>query len=188
MEDEDLIRQAQAGDENAMDTILGNYKNLVTSIARKYFIVGGETEDLVQWGMIGLFKAIINYRFDRNAVFKTYASKVIKNHIGTEIRHSKTGNVEISNDMELYNSFDSCSESASPESDIIEEESYNELLKEILNSLSKNEKKVLEYYLDGHSRIGIANMVGEEPKKVDNALARAKKKIKQKLKELKEGK
>lgn len=187
-EEAELINNAQAGDKYAVDKILRNYRNLVTSVARKYIIVGVDQDDLGQSGMIGLYSAIINFDPSRGATFKTYAYKLIKNEILSEIKHSKTGNIELLKDVEFCDSFDGFSENVSPESDFVEEESYNELLENLLENLSELEKNVLKYYLDGYSNSDIASQMGKNYKKVDNALMRAKKKIKTKLEKIKEGK
>lgn len=187
-EETELINDAQSGDKYAVDKILRNYRSLVTSIARKYFIVGVDQDDLGQSGMIGLYNAIINFDHGRGASFKTYACRLIKNEILSEIKHSKTGNMELLKDVECCDSFDGFSENVSPEIDFVEEESYNELLENLLKNLSDLEKNVLKYYLDGYSNSDIASKMEKNSKRVDNALMRAKRKVKAKLEKMREDK
>ena len=86
MTDEELSIKAQSGDENAVNTLLSKYKSLVNQIARSYFLTGGDMEDIVQEGMIGLYKAIKHFNNSKTASFKTFASTCIKHQIQSAVR------------------------------------------------------------------------------------------------------
>jgi len=173
---EELIKLAQSGDEMAMQEIISEYKYIVSSVARGYFIIGGEKEDLIQEGMAGLFKAIITFDTSKDVSFKTYATRLIERDIISAIRKSHTSNNEVLSEA-IYVETDDFSSEDNPELDIISEESYKELYDIILKSLSDFEGTVVTYYLKGYSYVDIAKKLGETPKSIDNALTRIKKKL-----------
>ena len=84
--DEELLVKAQSGEDDALNELLGKYKSLVNKIARSYFLLGGEMEDLVQEGMIGLYKAVMHYSTDKAASFKTFATTCIKHQIQSAVK------------------------------------------------------------------------------------------------------
>ena len=94
-EDIILIKQARNGDENSLNKLMNNYKNLVNKIAKKYFIIGGEFADVIQEGMIGLFNAYNKFDISKNVLFKTFASVCINRQIITAIKKAYKNNPEL---------------------------------------------------------------------------------------------
>jgi len=104
---EELVLKAKNGDENAINELLSQYKNIVNKIARSYFLIGGDMEDIVQEGMIGLYKAIRNFSPQRNASFKTFATICIKHQIQTAIKvASSEKNQVLSNALPIWDKGD----------------------------------------------------------------------------------
>ncbi len=196
MTDNELITCARTGDNNSLDSLIGRYIPLVNKIARKYFLVGAGTDDLVQEGMIGLYKAYLGYKLDSQASFKTFASLCITRYIQTAVKLSNRdknlplntyfsinnqGMVVISSgtkDDEDEGGIFISSTSLSPEESVIEEERLSEINQEIEKALSGYEKEVLKEYIEGHNYIEIAKVLDKEPKSIDNALNRIKIKLK----------
>ena len=172
-----LIKLAQAGDDMAMQELLSTHKYIVSAIVRRYFLIGGEREDLVQEGMIGLFKAIKSFDITKDVTFKTYATRIIEREIISAIRKSHTNNNEMLSEA-VYLEPDDFSSETNPELDIISEETYRELNESILKNLSPFESSVVKYYLKGYGYVDIAKMLDRTPKSIDNALKRIKTKLK----------
>ena len=172
-----ILGLAKSGDSAAMDKILGEYKYLAITLARKYYLLGGEKDDLIQEGMIGLFKAINSYEEDKGVVFKTYASRLVEREIISAIRHSASGKHQVLNDSVSLDNSEEIVLGSFPEQDIITEERYKELNEIIESKLSRFEAQVVKYYLKGYNYVDIAKMLGKEPKSIDNALSRIKAKL-----------
>lgn len=190
----EILEKFRVGDDFAIDLILSKYKTLVNSVARRYFLLGAEQEDLVQEGMIGLYKACLSYNKTSTSSFKTFAYICIKRQIQSAIKSanrqknlflnnalsldSKNGvmflrGAEIGeNEKVLYLPYES-----SPEKDVIERENYEETIQKIKNSLSNFEFEVLRYYLDGFKCEQIAFFTAKNYKSIDNALSRIKIKL-----------
>ena len=175
--DRELLSKAKSGDDEAIDKLLSIHKHLVVTISRKYFLIGGDSEDVIQEGMIGLFKAITTYDEIRGVSFRSYACKLIDREIISAIRHAMTHSQQVLSESLLVDSEESYSQGDSPESDFISEESTEELTKEIFEKLSSFERQVVEYYLKGYNYIDIAEMLGKSSKVIDNALTRIKSKL-----------
>ena len=167
-----LLNLAKSKDTGAVEQILAKYKHLVVAVARKYFLIGGDKEDLIQEGMIGLYKAISVYDS-----FSGYAVMLIEREIISAIRTANTGNQQALNEGIFIDNDDELGDSACPESDFINEESTLELTNEIKDKLSGFEKVVVDYYLKGYTYIDIAKITGKTAKSIDNALSRIKKKL-----------
>ena len=196
MTDEELVVLAQSGDEQASEQILERYKSLVKARVRAYFLIGADKEDLIQEGMIGLFKAIRDFSADKQVNFASFADLCATRQIVTAIKtatrqkHMPLNNY-ISLNKPAYTDesertlMDSVSyrDVSDPEQIVINEEDYNNTTKMILGSLSKFERDVLESYLQGRSYSEIAQLQGRSSKSIDNALQRIKKKIEASLKE-----
>ena len=151
--DEELIFRLRQGEMEISDYLMEKYKEFVRKKARAMFLIGGETDDLIQEGMIGLFKAIQNH-----LPLNTYIS--------------------LSNEEEsehLEGSWDSRTED--PESIVIDQESTRNLELKISKALSPMENKVLDYYMKGYGYVKIAEIMGKTPKSIDNALQRIRGKI-----------
>lgn len=193
--EEVLLKDFQNGKTAALDFLLTKYKTLVTSLARSYFLLGAEQDDLVQEGMIGLYKACQSYSPNSSASFKSFAYLCIKRQMQSAIKaanrqknlvlnnalsfDSKNGIVFVNaentnvNDKIIYlPSFQN-----SPESEMIDKENYDELLDKIKKLLSPFEYKILEYYLDGFKCSQIAALTTNTTKTIDNALYRIKNKL-----------
>lgn len=173
----ELLKAAQEKNEMAIDQVFAQYKHLVVAISRKYFLIGGEQEDLIQEGMTGLFKAIISFDINKNNNFSAYASMLIEREIISAIRHANAGSQQVLSDSIFIDNDDELGDSACPESDFINEEKSSALITEIFEKLSKFEKVVAEYYLNGYNYVDIAKMTSKTPKSIDNALSRMKKKL-----------
>ncbi len=191
--DEELLSQIKDGNEQAENTILSRYKDLVVKISRGYFIVGGDIEDLIQEGMIGLYKAIKNYNHSKDATFKTFAILCIKHQIQTAIKSSLTNkNRALSSAVSLHSFSGSTNETldflpielvfeTTPAEKIIDKENFQKLKNDIKSTLSAMELKVLNLYLQGYSYKEISNSLNVSTKSIDNCLSRIKTKLKNKL-------
>ena len=177
IEDIELLELAQSGDDVAMEALLAKYKGVVATIGRKYFLLGADKEDLLQEGMIGLFKAIRSYDETKNATFSTYASRLIEREMISAIRRANSMNSQILTGAVDIDSSTVALES-SPEADYLDQENVAALMQEINKHLSGLEKIVVTEYLKGYNYIDIARTLGKEPKSIDNALTRIKKKLK----------
>ena len=178
----DIISLAQKGDSASINIILNEYKSLVSSISRKYYLLGGDSEDLIQEGMIGLFKAINSFDFNKNDNFKGFAMRVVEREIISAIRRENANKNKVLDESVFIDDIDYIHEDNYPELNIISEESYKELSVEVLKNLSELERKVVKLYLRGFGYIDIAKALKKSPKAIDNALTR----IKNKLRYLKE--
>ncbi|HCM91986.1 MAG TPA: RNA polymerase subunit sigma-70 [Lachnospiraceae bacterium] len=198
LSDIELIMRSRDGDGEVADYLMEKYKDLVRSKARSMFILGADNDDLIQEGMIGLFKAVRDYDAGRDASFYTFAELCISRQIYTAVQASRRqkhiplnnyislyGNVsddELDDDKYLIDSLSS-SGSLSPEEMIIDRENVEGLEQKIEESLSSFEKQVLDLYVTGMSYVQIARVLGKDEKSTDNALSRLKGKIKKILKE-----
>lgn len=187
--DEELVKMAQEGSATAEEFLISKYKELAKRKSSAYFIIGGDKEDVVQEGMIGIFKAIREYRDDKNASFKTFAELCINRQIISAIRKANLGKHKILNESLSLNQETSESE----EKPIEERFALNKcedperlmLLKEITEFLradsgeifSPLEKNILDRMLLGKGYREIAAEIRRSNKTVDNAMQRIKKKI-----------
>ena len=183
--DEELLRQIHGGSDDAMECLLEKYRDMVRKEARKFFLAGGDEEDLIQEGMIGLFKAVRDYQPDRESSFQSFANICIDRQIYTAIKSSNRQKhqplntyVSLSDGEAEENFRDSCVEHDNPESILIDRENVAALENEMKKSLSPLENRVLQLYLDGNGYMDIARILGKTPKSIDNALQRIRGKIK----------
>lgn len=190
MPDEELAALAQSGKRDAEEYLLGRYKNLVRARARAYFLVGGENDDLVQEGMIGLFKAIRDFDAGKEASFLSFAELCVRRQLYTAIKTADRQkhqplNTYISLNNPVYDDdsertlIESMEErgSVDPESLYIMREKLGDIEKEIEEKLSALEKRVLILHLEGMSYREIAEIIDKPEKSIDNALQRIKKKL-----------
>ena len=188
--DEQIISQIKEGDEQALSFLLDRYKDLVNSKVGKYFIIGAEREDIIQEGMIGLFKAIKNFDSNKQNTFKTFANLCIERQLITAIKSSNrqkhmplnsylslnTSAYEDDEDgTELIETFE-VDTIEDPLETITKQESFDEIQKAVNKSLSKFESQVLEKYMQGDSYEIIAKRLDTPVKSVDNAIQRIRKK------------
>ena len=181
LSDEQLAVLAKT-DTFALETLLERYKKAVKSTARQYFLAVGEEEDLIQEGTIGLFKAINT--FDGVSAFKTYAFTCIKSGIISAVRKSTSDKnkpllyyVPIGAEGDEDKNSIIKDEAIDPEEEYINSEAAREFMDRIKVALSDYEYGILTLYLDGYSYIEIAKMKDKNPKSVDNAVQRIRKKI-----------
>ena len=169
-----------------VEEVMAEYKPLVAKIAHKYFLYGGEIDDLMQEGMIGLYKAINGYDDKKQASFKTFANLCITRQIQSAIRTANSKKNVMFLDI-LDNSdknFDVASNKENPEKNLIESQNYELILNEINKNLSNKELQILNEYLEGYSYEQIAKKLNVERKSVDNALVRIRAKLLKYLKEI----
>lgn len=174
--DEALALRAQAGEDKCTEELLLRYKDMVRAIARRHTFRGsivGETEDLVQEGMIGLYAAIASFRADKGKTFKNFAYLCVTGRI---IDANRPNLHRVTLDDGEFD-FDSLAEGTTPEELLLYDESNTEFHAKLLKSLSDFEFRVVTLYLEGMSYSAIAELTGKGMKSIDNALARAKKKL-----------
>ena len=188
IKDEELISRFKNGESEILDYLMEKYKNMVRKKARTMFLIGGENDDLIQEGMIGLFKAVRDYQPDRDAAFQTFASICVDRQIYNAIQSSKRQKHQPLNSYISLSEQDGENEEhlgdnwgENPESIIIDQENVQDLEQEITATLSPMENQVLEYYLAGNGYGEIAQIMGKTPKSIDNALQRIRIKIREQL-------
>ena len=189
MRDEDIVALAQASDGVALEYLLNKYKNFVRTRARSYFLIGADHEDIVQEGMIGLYKAVRDYRPDKQASFRAFAELCVTRQIITAIKTATRQkhiplNSYVSLNKPIYDDDDRTlldviggASEANPEDLLIRRESFGHIEERIMGELSPLEKDVLMYYLDGKSYQDISREIGRHVKSIDNALQRIKRKL-----------
>lgn len=170
--DEALAGRAKQGDGAATEELLLRYKNAVRAVSRKYFFEGFETEDLVQEGMIGLYSAIGDYNPAAGKSFKNFAYLCVTRRIVDVLRAAgRNRGTSEPLDPETPDDGDT------PEEFLLDGESRAEFRMRLMNELSDFEFRVVTYYLDGMSYAGMCEATGRDFKSIDNALARAKRKL-----------
>ena len=194
--DEELIDRLRSGEEAIMDYICVKYKNLVRSKAKSMYILGADGEDLIQEGMIGLFKAVRDYDSGRDASFYTFADLCISRQMYTAVQASqRQKHIPLNTYVSLYGTFSEKEEGEernllealedptkpNPEEVFLDKERVAYLENIIENELSSFEKQVLDLYMTGMSYIQIAKVLGRDEKSTDNALQRLKSKIRKML-------
>ena len=197
--DEALVDAIVAGDSDAMDFLMNKYKNLVRSRARTLFLVGADKEDLIQEGMIGLYKAIRDFNTERQVSFRSFAELCITRQMYSAIKGSNTQKNQPLNNYISIDSMDvsedrenpleqllgiNFEKNKNPEQLVLDKEAADVLSYTLVGHLSEMEKQVLDLYMKDMNYSQIASALGKEPKAVDNALQRIKKKLSQVLKEL----
>lgn len=190
LKDEDVIGLVRQGDALAQDFLINKYKTFVKTKARAYFLIGADREDIIQEGMIGLYKAIRDYQNKKNASFKSFAELCINRQLITAIKAAGRQkhiplNSSVSLNKTVYedegeNTYIDMLESSeavtSPETIFIGIENRNFIIENIMEVLSSFEKKVLNLYLQGKTYSEIASITDKSEKSIDNALQRVKKK------------
>ena len=194
--DEQVVGLAQQGDSVAVEYLLGKYKNFVRSKARSYFLIGADHEDIVQEGMIGLFKAVRDYQAERLSSFRAFAELCITRQIITAIKTATRQkhvplNSYVSLNKPIYDEesdrtlMDVIVEgrAQNPEELIIGRENLVSIRDRVDTVLSSLEQDVLNAYLDGKSYQEIADKLGRHVKSIDNALQRVKRKLEKYMEE-----
>lgn len=188
--DEDLIRKIKSGDNNALDFILNKYKEIVNMKVSRYFIVGAEKEDIVQEGLIGLYKAIKNYDCEKQNSFKSFANLCVERQLISAIKSSNrqkhmplnsylslnmSAYDDEDDDTSIYEVFDA-NVIEDPLDTITKKEYYKDVENIIEKSLSSFERQVLSELVNGNSYVAIAEKLDAPVKSVDNAIQRIRKK------------
>ena len=194
--DEELILRIRDGEEKITDYIMEKYKNLVRSKAGSMYILGADREDLIQEGMIGLFKAIRDYDIGRDASFATFADLCVARQMYTAVQaagrkkhaplnsyvslYAGNGSDKTEEEKKLLDSLVSRDEQ-NPEELLIDRENVERIEKAIESELSSFERQVLALYLTGMKYTEIARVLGKDDKSTDNALQRCRSKIRKAL-------
>nr|WP_155608369.1 MULTISPECIES: RNA polymerase sporulation sigma factor SigH [Paenibacillus] len=188
--DEDIVEAVREGDSEALEYLINKYRSFVRAKARSYFLIGADREDIIQEGMIGLYKSIRDFRGDKLASFKAFAELCITRQIITAIKTATRQkhiplNSYVSLDKPIYDEESDrtlldviCGTQVSdPEELIINQEEFTGLEDKMSEILSDLERKVLMLYLDGRSYQEIAVDLNRHVKSIDNALQRVKRKL-----------
>src|SRR5690554_7004115 len=190
LSDEEIVQLARENDDLALEYLINKYKNFVRAKARSYFLIGADREDIIQEGMIGLYKAIRDFRADRLASFRAFAELCITRQIITAIKAATRQKHQPLNSYVSLNRpiYDEDSDRtlldvlkggklSNPEELIISKETYDLIENQISQMLSQLELEVLQEYLEGKSYQSIAEALDKHVKSVDNALQRVKRKL-----------
>lgn len=189
MSDDDVVVLAQQGDGEALEYLLDKYKNFVRGRARSYFLVGADHEDIVQEGMIGLYKSIRDFKPDKQSSFRAFAELCVKRQIITAIKAATRQkhvplNSYVSLNKPLYDEESDRTlldviegRVTNPEDLYISREDLSRIQNQISEVLSDLEKQVLDAFMDGKSYQEIAELLGRHVKSIDNALQRVKRKL-----------
>ena len=190
--DEELIEKYRAGDKGIMDYLMVKYKNLVLGKTKSLYILGGETEDLIQEGMIGLFQAVNDYDFGRDASFYTFADLCITRKVYSAIKASNEKKHSfLNNYISIFENQDENENNAvrlieqlpgnedqNPEKRALTNELREELERAFHEDLTEMERECFGLYLTGMKSGEAAKIMGMSAKETDNAIQRAKKKLK----------
>ena len=193
LKDEELIDRLRDGETQITDYIMDKYKHLVRKKAKSMYILGADNDDLIQEGMIGLFKAIRDYRMEKDVSFYHFADLCITRQIYHAVEASQRKkhqplntyislNAQMGQESEdtLQDLLESV-ENPNPEQLLIDQENANDIQEKLYKNLSKFERQVLLLYLQGSNYRQIAKQLHKEPKAIDNALQRIRGKIAKKM-------
>lgn len=186
--DEELIEKLRAGDTEIAEYIMEKYKPLVRKKTNAMYLIGGETEDLIQEGMIGLFKAVRDYKPEKEVSFFAFAEICITRQLYSALEASnRKKHIPLNTYISFSNQNNSegvlleqtiTEQNISPEQMMIEREGKKELFDKLEEKLSPLERKVLYLYLEGHSYTQIAELLSKPAKSIDNTLQRIRAKVK----------
>lgn len=190
LQDESLVEYVREGDSAALEYLITKYKNFVRAKSRSYFLIGADHEDILQEGMIGLYKAIRDFQGDKQSSFKAFAELCITRQIITAIKTATRQkhiplNSYVSLDKPIYDEESDrtlldviCGSKVSdPEELLINQEEFDDIELKMGEILSDLERKVLMHYLDGRSYQEISEDLNRHVKSIDNALQRVKRKL-----------
>ncbi|MEB2277442.1 RNA polymerase sporulation sigma factor SigH [Bacillus sp. ILBB4] len=188
--DEDLLNLIYYGNEEALNFLIKKYRRIVQAKTSTYFLKGADKEDLIQEGMIGLYKAIRNFKEDKMSSFKTFAELCIKRQMFTAVKtaaRQKHGPLNayvslyksLSNQGSTYMLLDMIAERniTNPELLLIDQEEFEEKKQKIAELLSKLEQRVWALYINDYSYIEISKVLSIPEKSIDNAIQRIKRKV-----------
>jgi len=179
--DEELIEHIRAGENVCMDILIERYKRQVRNQARALYLIGGESDDLIQEGMLGLFKAIRDYCPEHGTAFGAFARLCVSRQLYSAIQTSnRQKNMPLNSYVELSRELGEQTEELkekSPEELLIDQENMESLYAEILEHLSPFESEILKAYLEGQNYTEIAASRHKSPKSIDNAMQRIRRKL-----------
>ena len=195
LEDLELVERVRLGDERCLETLLARYRNFARSKARSYFLAGSDKEDVVQEGMIGLFKAIRDFDLEQETPFRAFAELCISRQILTAIKTANRQkhqplNSSISLDAPAYGDDQSdrsvgdhlvAATTSDPVELVISAQEIEAIRDSMTENLTELEGDVLRLYMDGKSYEEIAGALGNHVKSIDNALQRIKRKLQRHL-------
>lgn len=188
LSDDLLIKEAQSGNRQAMECIILRYKGLVNAVASKYYAVGFEKDDIIQEGMLGLYSAVLDYKFDKK-IFKSFACLCITRRIISLLKSSsRQKHIPLNSSISLNSIISedrgaylidvlTASDKTNPEAILISKEEYSCYTEKINSNLSRFELRVLSFYIDGFSYKAISEILRKDVKSVDNAVQRIRKKL-----------
>lgn len=176
LSDEALCGYAASGHRMAEEYLVTRYNRLVRMCARPYFLAGGDREDLIQEGMVGLLGAIRSYSSDKKTNFHTYAQRCIQNRIRSAVRSAASGRNVPLNESVPMEAMSVSDLAENPEDLLIDQEELEKRKIALENDLSLLERKVLQLYLTGASQREIGNLIRRSQKSVENAIQRIRRK------------
>lgn len=182
--DEQLIEHINAGENECMDVLIERYKRHVRNQARPLYLIGGDSDDLIQEGMLGLFKAIRDYRPEKSDSFEAFAALCISRQLYSAIQAAgRLKHAPLNSYVELSPELGESArglKGKSPEELLIDQENIRSLKEEILKVATPLEQEILSAYLNGQSYTEIAGRLKKDPKSIDNALQRIRRKLRKK--------
>jgi len=186
----EIINGAKSGDNDCLKIIFDEFRSYIRSLSNKYYLAGADKDDLVQEGMIGLFKAIRDYDFDEGVLFSSFASFCIKRQVQTALKLStRKKHIPLNSSLSLNNTINDNDNETSfleiidapniedPLETITKKEYYSYIKSKLNSNLSDLEKKVLYNYIEGKSYTNIAEKLDIPVKSIDNAIQRIRKKL-----------
>jgi RNA polymerase sporulation-specific sigma factor len=192
LDDDEVLELVHQGDNEALDYLIHKYKNFVRAKARTYFLIGADKEDIIQEGMIGLYKAIRDYNEDKLTSFKAFAELCITRQIITAIKTATRQkhiplNSYVSLDKPIYDEESdrtlldviAGSKAIDPQELLVNQENFGDMELKLSELLSEFEKGVLHLYLEGKTYQEISDELNRHVKSIDNALQRVKRKLEQ---------
>ena len=181
LRDEEIVRLAKNGDEEALSEVFERYKMVVRIKAKTYYIAGGDPDDIIQEGMIGLFQAVRDYEEHKGATFNTFAQLCIDRQIMTAIKKAaskKNSPLNTSVPIPETEDREGTEHAESPESILVDRENAETMKTQLKDSLSSFENRVFDILLKDRNYAEIAEIMGVDKKSVDNAIQRIKRKMK----------
>ena len=176
--DIELLIRFRKDDIEAEEELFARYKPIVTAIARRYYLIGGDKEDLLQEGWLGFFRALRKFDEKQSDNFKQYAILLIEREMIDAIRRANSNKNQVLSTSVFIDNDDILSSEETIEDEVFYYETYKDIFKEMKKTLSEKEQKVLEYYLEGYNYVDISKILKSTPKSIDNTLTRIKNKLK----------
>ena len=176
--DIELLIKFRKDDVDAEEELFNRYKPIVSSIARKYYLIGGDKEDLLQEGWMGFFRAMRQFDEKKSDNFKQYALLLIEREMIDAIRRANSNKNQVLSSSVFVDNDDILSSDETIEDEVFYYETYRDIFNQMRKNLSDREQKVLEYYLEGYNYVDISEILETSPKSIDNTLTRIKNKLK----------